>query len=47
MIDMAQDQAGEMVGEKIMPIPWRDIQLPAKLKIGYFTEMGGVKVSIR
>ena len=33
-------------GEQLLPIPWREVQLPVRLKIGYMTESGAVKVTI-
>jgi len=44
MINLAQDPASGLAGENIMPIPWRDVDMPERLKIGYFIETGGVKV---
>ena len=32
-------------GEPLLPIPWRNVELPAKLSVGWFTEFGGVRVS--
>lgn len=31
-------------GETLLPIPWREIKLPSRLRVGYFIETGGVKV---
>lgn len=37
---------GYMMRQRVMPIPWKeDVELPKKLKIGYFVEEGSVKVS--
>ena len=47
MINLAQDPASGLASKNILPIPWRDVELPRKLKIGYFFEMGGLKVSRR
>lgn len=33
--------------ERILPIPWREVQLPERLRVGYFVQCGGVKVGQR
>lgn len=35
---------GYMMRQRIMPVPWKEVELPKKLKIGYFIEEGCVKV---
>jgi len=36
---------GTMMRERILPIPWREVKLPEKLKIGYFIEADVFKTS--
>jgi Asp-tRNA(Asn)/Glu-tRNA(Gln) amidotransferase A subunit family amidase len=35
---------GYMMRQRVLPIPWRKVELPRKMKIGYFIEEGSVKV---
>jgi hypothetical protein len=44
MINLAQDPASGLAGQNILPIPWREVELPQKLKIGYFFDTGGARV---
>ena len=46
MYSIAQRQRDEgyMMRQRIMPVPWQEVELPKKLKIGYFIEEGCVKV---
>jgi len=34
-----------MMRQRVLPIPWKEVELPKKMKIGCFTEEGSVKVS--
>jgi hypothetical protein len=46
MYTIAQEKRDEgyMMRQRVLPIPWRAIELPRKMKIGYFIEEGSVKV---
>jgi hypothetical protein len=33
-------------GDNVVPLPWREANLPSKLKIGYWTDDSFVKVSM-
>jgi len=46
MYTIAQEQRDEgyMMRQRVLPIPWRQVELPKKMKIGYFIEEGSVKV---
>lgn len=45
MITMAlEDECQSFKGEQLLPIPWQELSLPKKLKIGYYTDDGVVKV---
>jgi Asp-tRNA(Asn)/Glu-tRNA(Gln) amidotransferase A subunit family amidase len=46
MIDLATEDDADRGPERIMPIPWRRVELPKKLRVGYFTECGGVRVGV-
>lgn len=37
---------GYMMRQRVMPIPWREVEHPKKLKIGYFIDEGCVKVCL-
>jgi Asp-tRNA(Asn)/Glu-tRNA(Gln) amidotransferase A subunit family amidase len=47
MYTIAQEKRDEgyMMRQRVLPIPWREAELPRKMKIGYFIEEGSVKVS--
>ena len=46
MYFIAQERRDEgyMMRQRVLPIPWREVELPRKMKIGYFIEEGSVKV---
>lgn len=46
MYSIAQQMRDEgyMMRQRIIPVPWHEVELPKKLKIGYFIEEGCVKV---
>jgi Asp-tRNA(Asn)/Glu-tRNA(Gln) amidotransferase A subunit family amidase len=46
MYSIAQEKRDEgyMMRQRVLPIPWREVELPRKMKIGYFIEEGSVKV---
>ena len=46
MYSVAQEKRDEgyMMRQRVLPIPWREVELPEKMKIGYFIEEGSVKV---
>jgi len=46
MYSIAQEKRDEgyMMRQRVLPIPWREIEIPKKMKIGYFIEEGSVKV---
>ena len=46
MYTIAQEQRDEgyMMRQRVLPIPWREVELPRKMKIGYLIEEGSVKV---
>jgi len=46
MYSVAQEKRDEgyMMRQRVLPIPWREVELPRKMKIGYFIEEGSVKV---
>jgi len=46
MYSVAQEKRDEgyMMRQRVLPIPWREIEIPKKMKIGYFIEEGSVKV---
>jgi hypothetical protein len=46
MYTIAQEKRDEgyMMRQRVLPIPWREVELPRKMKIGYFIEEGSVKV---
>jgi hypothetical protein len=46
MYTIAQKQRDEgyMIRQRVLPIPWKEVDLPKKMKIGYFIEEGSVKV---
>jgi hypothetical protein len=48
MYSIAQEKRDEgyMMRQRVLPIPWREIELPRKMKIGYFIEEGSVKVCL-
>jgi hypothetical protein len=47
MYTIAQEKRDEgyMMRQRVLPIPWREVELPRKMKIGYSIEEGSVKVS--
>ena len=47
MYSIAQKQRDEgyMMRQRVLPIPWKEVELPQKMKIGYVIEEGSVKVS--
>jgi Asp-tRNA(Asn)/Glu-tRNA(Gln) amidotransferase A subunit family amidase len=42
----AEREKGKMVRQRIMPVPWREVDLPKRLKVGYWIEDGSFKVSL-
>jgi hypothetical protein len=38
-------QSGNRGEESLVPVPWREVTLPKVLRVGWFTEFGGVKVN--
>ncbi|KAK1925491.1 amidase signature domain-containing protein [Papiliotrema laurentii] len=38
-------QSGNRGEESLVPVPWREVTLPKVLRVGWFTEFGGVKTS--
>ena len=46
MYSIAQEKRAEgyMMRQRVLPIPWKEIELPKKMKIGCFIEEGSVKV---
>ena len=46
MYSIAQEKRDEgyMMRQRVLPIPWREVESPRKMKIGYFIEEGSVKV---
>lgn len=44
MVDLATASGADRGRERIMPILWREVELPRRLRVGYFVECGGVKV---
>ena len=46
MYSIAQKQRDEgyMMRQRVLPIPWKEVELPKKMKIGCFIEEGSVRV---
>lgn len=40
----AERETGNMLRQRVMPVPWRDVELPKKLKVGYWIDDGAFKV---
>ena len=45
ILSLVPEMSDSFNGESLMPIPWIKVELPKRLKIGYFVELPGVKVS--
>jgi hypothetical protein len=44
MSRLIQGSRRECGGETLIPLEWKDVELPKRLKIGYWMEDGAVKV---
>lgn len=44
MLTLAQQSSVSLNGEQLLPIPWRGVEIPKKLRVGYFTDDHAIKV---
>lgn len=44
MLTLAQRSLVSLNGEQLLPIQWREVELPKKLRVGYFTDDHAIKV---
>lgn len=44
MLSLAQQSSVSLNGEQLLPIPWREVEVPKKLRVGYFTDDHAIKV---
>lgn len=47
MLDLAARTPDAFDGEQIMTQPWKAVDLPKKMRIGWYTEGAGVKVDLQ
>lgn len=47
VIDCVAEAQYNLGGEYLLPIPWRPVELPKKLKFGYYVDDGCIPVSHR
>ncbi|XAO27235.1 hypothetical protein I312_106077 [Cryptococcus bacillisporus CA1280] len=45
MLNLAQQSSVSLNGEQLLPIPWREVEVPKKLRVGYFTDDHAIKAS--
>ncbi|OWZ71401.1 hypothetical protein AYX14_03160 [Cryptococcus neoformans] len=45
MLTLAQQSSVSLNGEQLLPIPWREVEIPKKLRVGYFTDDHAIKAS--
>ncbi|WWD17676.1 hypothetical protein CI109_102117 [Kwoniella shandongensis] len=45
MLTLAQESTARINGEQLIHMPWKEVELPKKLRVGYFTEDNCIKAS--
>jgi hypothetical protein len=45
VIDLASTGLAPANGEALIPLPWRNAELPTKIRVGYWVQNDAIKVS--